>query len=214
MRHGLIALAMVSGSLLLSRPVFSEEAKPQDSVPLQEIPKPDEPKAEVPKAEPIKTEAPKAEEPKAVKAEETPASKPAPGAAKTDPKPMKAVGCVSPLQDLIKFYEKEIVSTRKTMDRWGAKLQVNLDRQKEIDDELSSLAKDLEEKKADPKRNKKEIARVGKQMERLQKDRKGLAKQMDKQCAELAGEVKDMGKESAAVLKERFQQIYKEIEGE
>ncbi len=127
-------------------------------------------------------------------------------------KPKKSVGCVSSLEDLIKFYQKEIASTQKVLGRWNQRLQTYVDRQSQMEEEIASLSKEMDAlRTSDAKRNKKEIARHGKQIERLQKDVNVINKDLKKQCGELASEVKDLGKESAGALKERFQQVYKEI---
>ncbi len=147
----------------------------------------------------------------AVKSAETPKLVETPKAAPdADAKVKKSVGCAAELEELVTFHRKEIVSLNKMIARWNGRLQGYINRRTEIDQEIASLTKEMQA--ADPNRNKKEISRLSKQINRLGKDRAGVEKDLRKQCGELAGELKEMSRETASALRERYQQVQKTIE--
>ncbi|OGR79999.1 MAG: hypothetical protein A3I11_05540 [Elusimicrobia bacterium RIFCSPLOWO2_02_FULL_39_32] len=117
------------------------------------------------------------------------------------------------LQDLVSFYEQEIVSSNKFIERWSSRVRSTLEREVTLKTEIEKIDKEiLEKKEADEKKNKKEIGRLEKQVKRLKKDLKSVQKTLDNEKDELLSELKDLGKESQNALKERFQSISEKVE--
>lgn len=123
------------------------------------------------------------------------------------------VGCVTPLKDLVTFYEKESLSIKKMIERWNVRTRFLIDRKSNLDSEIDTLNQELfSQQKAGDKKSKQEVARSKKQMKRLLEDKKILEKNIQAQCKDLALELKELSKETQLAVKEKFQQIQQSVE--
>lgn len=120
------------------------------------------------------------------------------------------VAIVRPLDQLVKFYSQEMQRIDKVMSRWDSRVQAFEDRRLDIVKRKKTAQSNLEKIEGDRSR-KKEASRLKSEIKRLEKDLKSVLKELKSLAKELRGEVKEIGKESAAVLLERYKQIDSDI---
>lgn len=136
-----------------------------------------------------------------------------PSELKTEPAvEKKLVGCVAPIKDLVKTYQKELNALEKLIEKWNNRLQSAMQRETLLSKEVRSLEIEYDKKMdSEDKREKKEAGRMKGQLERLNKEQKILKKEMLKQCKELSAELGEFGKGSSTAIAEQIRQIQQEI---
>ena len=177
-------------------------------------------------AKPAATQAPaqpapaQKEQPKSSNAVAPSTAAPAPAAAaapaKAPPADLKPenLGFVSPLRDLVKFYEGEIGKTHKMMESWAARVRSSLDQLASLTAQAEDMEKQITAKEqSDKKEDRREASRLKKDLKRLRKAEKAVRKDLRHECAEFLDEVKAAGKETSAALKDKFQQVQQDIKG-
>lgn len=233
--NALFGLKFFSILFLFSFPLYAQEVQtPQNPQVLdkkaemnstQKNPTIEESPAPAPQAEPLKevqkesptpTEAQTKESPPQTAIVEKESSSPSDGAGeKTAPNSSKEepASFLASLKDLVSFYEQEIVSFNKLIERWNSRVHSILEREVTLKIEIEKINKEIFEKKeADEKKNKKEIGRLEKQVKRLKKDLKSVQKTLDNERDELLSELKDLGKESQNAVKEKYKSVSEKVE--
>lgn len=161
--------------------------------------------------EPEKTvqEVPVKEQPAAKKSEIQPEKTPKSEMKQEEKREVKLemTGYVAPLKDIIPFYEKEIVSMKKMIDRWNTRANLSLQRESDLAAEIASLNKNINSKKeSDAKKFKKEIKSLNVQLETLLKQQKQLKRDLVKESQELAIELDSVGKQTQMSMRNLFLQ--------
>ncbi len=128
------------------------------------------------------------------------------------PKEIKPIGFVAPLTDLTRFYEDELISAKKLIERWNERLRAYVEREQSLEAEKDKFSKELAEKSGqNAKGNKKEVSELKKQVKRLEKDLKAVRKDLERIKKELMAELKEMGAYAAKTITEKFDQVKEKV---
>ena len=137
---------------------------------------------------------------------------PAP-ALQAPPAPVKLASCVAPIQDLVTFHEKEIVSLKQRIDRWDAKVKVTTKRRQDLAQDVQAKLKKADDLlKQDTKASRNEANRLKKEAVRINKDIATADRDLRDQRKDLADEIRDVSKETQQALRDAYGQAVEEIQ--
>lgn len=206
-RKTLSSLLIAGALLFLTAKCWTEEAQVSKETAPPESIKTAEEKSETQQEKPTeeKAQAKEAEPLPSKKQKET-------SVLKTQPAEEKLVGCVAPVKNLVKTYQKELDALQKLIEKWNGRLQSAMQRETLLSKEIRTIEIEYDKKKdSEDKREKKEAARLKGQLERLKKEQKSLKKEMLKQCKEFSAEIGEFGKGSFAAIAEQIRQIRQDL---
>ncbi len=132
---------------------------------------------------------------------------------KAEIEPVVLAGCVAPLQSMVTFHEKEIVSLKQMIDRWDAKVKESIKRRQGLEKEVKSRLQEADALLQQNTRTaKREANRLKKEAGRINKDIASINKEIKSQSRELAAEVRDVTKETQQALEDAYHQAVVDIQ--
>lgn len=121
------------------------------------------------------------------------------------------INYVSPVTEMIVFYQNEIVALKDIIQLWNQDVLEIRKKDSELSKQLEPKNQQLITYQSDPKKNKKEITALKKQCSDLEKERKLLTQQMGKNSKELSKYLDVICKEAQGAAKERYTDIIDNI---
>jgi hypothetical protein len=127
-----------------------------------------------------------------------------PAAAITPPAP---IAFIAPLQNVVAYHEKEIVSLQQLMKQWNTKVGAVVQRQKAMEEDVKAKSqKILDLNKENSKSSKREAGRVSKDIAQINKEISLIKKERSELQKDFAKELKEAARDDQQALKEVYQQ--------
>ncbi len=120
---------------------------------------------------------------------------------------------VTPLESIVDYHQKEIISLQAWIKRANDSANVILERRKAMEKEITDKKQKISDlEKENSKSAKRESARLTKEISRINKDLQVVAKDLKVQARDLANEARQNSTQSQQTLRLTYQEAIKAIQ--